>query len=177
MGGVSGWAAKATAQLSAYAPFTWVIGALLGSLLFLSGYWLLSKAKEGLMRAELTQRSLALADLVNPLDSTFTNRKIDLSVFKRPLPAMADGKVFVSCEIHCATNLISLGINNIHGCNFLGCDFVVVRENAFIVNAIPLLNSTFNNCLVYGTTFLVPEGAVKNFPAGPNWITPVPLAT
>jgi hypothetical protein len=102
---------------------------------------------------------------VNPLDDVFT--------FKRPPPEMAVGKTFVNCDVYGPANIILNGSTSLNDVRMDTCDFVMVKVNHPIANAIAFENTTFRNCNLYGLTFFIPEYLAKSFPAkGPNWITP-----
>jgi hypothetical protein len=153
LGGVSGWAAWATKPLSEYSPISWVGSGLLGVLLFVVVYWLWTSAKLKSEQSKNAEEMRARARWVNPLESVFTNQRIDIDIFKSPAPDSATGKTFVNCDIYGPATVILNGHTTLDDGHFGFCDFVEVQAGCSIYNAVSVTDTTFRNCRIFYVTF------------------------
>lgn len=170
-GSVAAWAAHATAALSAYSPFSWVLAGFLGVLLFLTARLVWASSRIRLLRYRLALEAAEKSDQFNPLDDTFTRKRIDLTLFKTPLNEPIENKTFVDCDLRGPLVVVFQGVTMV-GVNIVNCEFVRVREGAQVINVLPFINLRIQGGKIHNLTILVPEGAVGQIPAFANWITP-----
>jgi hypothetical protein len=169
---LSGWAAHVTAPLAAYAPLSWVGCAILGALAFVFFYWLWATARLLIQRHKIHENFLQEKHDINPLDNIFTRKRININDFTPLGSQYWRDKTFVDCDIYGPACIILNGITSLQKGGMEACDFVKVKVNHPINNAIGFENLTLRNCRLYKVTILVPEYMVPQFPSGPNWITP-----
>jgi hypothetical protein len=172
-GGLSGVAAWATASLAAYAPVSWVACGFAGALICTLVLWLWSLVRLRLQSYRvIRQFHEHHAPLINPLDSVFTNKIININDFAPAIPGRpAIGKSFVDCEIVGPAWVILNGLTSLNDLEIIDCDFVKIKAMHPISSAIAFENISIRRCKLYRITFLIPEYLVGTIPPGANWIT------
>jgi hypothetical protein len=172
----SGWAAYLTEPLAAYAPLSWAASAIFGAVLFIFAFAIWARARLWVQQRELNKSYLRTVSEINPFDDVFHRRSIRIMDFKRPIPENIKNKTFVECDMMGPAIVILNGITTLNGGGMFGCDFVKVKANHPISNAIAFENISMRNSRIFNVTFLIPEYMVPQMPPpgpnGPNWITP-----
>lgn len=169
--GLSGWAASATEVFQHNAPFSWIFCGLLSGAIFVFLYlcWQLAlryKTERGVLEDYQREK-----DNINPLDTFFEKKRIDIMSLKPPLLEPIKNKTFSNCEICGPAIIYFMGASTIQDNTFKMCDFVKIKNTAAITNVIIFDDVTIKQCNFYNLTILVPESIVGKFPKGANWIT------
>lgn len=170
-GTLSAWVGKLTTRLGDYAPLSWLVCGSLGAIVFLLAYWIWCGARLKLVMYRLTQRIEVTRDHVNPLDSSFTGRRVDLASFASPLPRPVKDKTFVNCELFGPAIIFIGGNAHFDTVEFSQCDFVLVQPGARMQNVIPMIDMTMRGGVMHNTTVYVTPGAANGLPANVNWLT------
>jgi hypothetical protein len=164
---VTTWAAILTPALKDYAPFSYVVAALLGGVVVALVLTLMSWSTAALFRAMYYARSARPSDVPNPLDTTFTHRRIRLVDFCDPVTRVVHRKTFVECE------LIGPTVALFSGCRLIGsggpldaiaCNFVLVRDSDRPIqyHGIVLIDCTLQDCKYLNLTMLFNDGTAND---------------
>ena len=111
--------------------------------------------------------------MVNPLDSTFEQQRIQINAFVGPIDSVVPPKTFLRCELIGPAVVMFSGCS-LRGNSFTNCDFVLAREGAGAANLIRFDGATIHDCTLFKLTVVVPEGhkeGIEKGIAGVNWIT------
>jgi hypothetical protein len=173
-GAMTGWAARASGILSQWAPLSWVIAGIGGAAVCAVVWWVITKAQYALAQAKWIRTWSSPGDGVNPMDDSFTRKRIKINDFVSPVHKVIDGKVFDRCELIGPT-LVLLQDVNLHSPLMIDCNFICCKDNVQVTNVVVLKNVNLINCKLYGFTFLVPETATDGFTAiGVKWLARTP---
>jgi hypothetical protein len=170
--GLSFWAAKATAWLSAYGPIAWWGAALLGSLLSALVLFVFAKVRYAWVMASASKQWRENVSSVNPLESEFSKKRIKIEDLAHPITRIIENKRIIDCELLGPANIVLLSNNDISNIAFSHCDFVVIRDDAKITpaNAVFLNNTRITYGSLWNCTMFVPQQMGSLFP-GANFIT------
>jgi len=174
---LSTWAAYVTTALEEYAPYSLVVAALFGGLLFL---WLCQLGATAYLRLVTAQgRKFALQasdHQLNPLEKLFNKRRISPASLVMKYDPIVDARTFQDCQIVGPANVFFTGCN-MGSFQFKGpVQFVEIvdRDAAeFPVNTIIFHNCTFVNCSFADLTVFVPSKIRGSFDSVPKeyWLT------
>lgn len=129
VGWLTGWAASAVGAFAVYSPLSWVLGALIGSLLFIFAYFLWATGVLRAAHAQIYRAAQQRPHDVNPLDASFDKKRIRLADFADPVTRHIKDKTFVECEL-VGPAVVAFANNSFDGWNgAFACDFVVVRDD------------------------------------------------
>jgi hypothetical protein len=173
----TGWAASVTNALRILAPFSWVMGALLGSLVFASAYALWAKAQLNVARYRMARAIESSDSAINPLEETFVKQKINLMDFRQIVPGeKVVSKTFSGCDLVGPATILLTNNSTLQHNQLTGCDFVMISDTARVQSVMVFEGTTISRCRVFGVTFLFAECVAKNLIAngelkGANWIT------
>jgi hypothetical protein len=98
MTALAGWATYATELFRAYAPFSWVCAAFLGVLIWVLSYAIWAWARLWTINGAIKQDFYKSSDRINPMDITFTQRRINIYDLVSPIDQSIKGKTFIDCE-------------------------------------------------------------------------------
>ena len=172
-GGVlTGWAAYAAGLFSAYAPFSWVVCGISGALVVAAIFWLVAKASYWIVQAKWAKVWNSPGDGVNPMDDSFSRKRIKINDFVSPAHGLIENKVFDRCEL-IGPALVLLNGGQMHSPQLLDCNFVCCKDNVPVFNAIVLKDSSLINCKLYRMTFLISESSTGILPAV-SWMSRTP---
>lgn len=171
-GALTGWAAWAADIFPAYAPFSWISAGVVGALLFSIILWIYYRVKLIIIMSDLMGRWKKPGDGVNPLDDTFTKRRISVADLTSPMSRIIEGKTFDRCELIGPVTIVLHGAN-MHNPQFFDSNFVCVKENFPVHHITVLKNCAFINCKMFGFTLMVPESATGMLP-GVQWVSQIP---
>jgi hypothetical protein len=167
---VTTWAAALTPALRVYAPFSYVVAALLGAVMVALALALMSWSTAALFRAMYYARSARPSDTPNPLDKTFTHRRIRLVDFCDPVTRVIRGKTFVECE------LVGPAVALFSGCRLIGsggpleavgCNFISARDgDGLQYNGIFMDDCTLQNCRYLSLTMIFNKWTADNMDKG-----------
>jgi hypothetical protein len=171
VGALTGWIASGAKWLNQYGLIAWWFAGLLGFLVTafaLGGVaWLRFQWLKGSAIADMKRP----VDSINPLDSVFTNRRIDINVFKSPIGQPVPPKTFVNCELVGPANIYFVKKAMFKDIDFGPCDFVELKDGARMTNVIAFENITITGGRIFFLTILVPKQMRSQIPQGANWIT------
>lgn len=171
-GTLSAVLAKLTKPLEGYAPFSWLACGAAGAVLFLLGYWLWCGARLKVGHLRFVDRITNTRDYVNPVEQTFTDRRIDLSAFSTPIPRPLRNKTFVNCELFGPGVIYLGGRVSLGHVEFSHCDFVLVKTGARMLNVIPFFDMTMRGGVLHNATIYVTPDSYDGLPENINWLTP-----
>lgn len=176
-GSLAAWAAHAADIFTQFAPFSWVASGLLGFALICVALKWLASARLGILHLQLRKR-ISEVDSVNPMDSTFQRRRINVTQIQPPVGNNIENRTFVDCDIVGPANILVLDCT-IRAAGGSSVDAVHWTTEHYPRNCTAFVNCTFTNCRFYMVTFLVPitrllDFAVHNF-QGLNWLTTLPV--
>lgn len=182
IGGVVGGAgAYFTSFMSAWAPFSWIVGALIGAILV--QVWSLARAAQG--EREERRRRISMLEPpkghVRPLQQRFEGERIYVSDLMPPLGYTIVGKEFRDCEIIGPAN-IHFSSTRTHGtslleCGFINCDGVITKNSVTVNNVAVFQDCTFKDCRFYKATILVTaveHTVYRGVLPGMNWLNDRP---
>lgn len=174
---IPAWAARAGGFMSQYAPFSWIAAGIVCFFLIMAALWLRSKAMDAAQLTRLRQRVSDEGGTANPLEKTFTNKRIRIADLAPPIGGFIEGKQFVDCELIGPANLM------FQNCTFQrnggqAVDGIVLDDNAYPHNGFGFRDCGFANCRFYLVTFMVPRPLLDDFMrwswTGMNWISNSP---
>jgi hypothetical protein len=171
--GVSAWAASLTTWLSADGPIAYVAAGFGGAVAFLFVLWLVAIFRTQWARALWLNWMANRAMTINTMDATFSNQRINISDFYNPIMKPYFDKTFMDCEIYGPAEVMLTGHTVMSYSDLRFNNFVAVKNDARISNAIIFNNIKVVRCFFYGITFLIPPGLQHEIPPGANWITPL----
>lgn len=160
--GVTVWFAQASEWLEKYGPYGWWIASLLGIMLavgIICGIaWL--RLKWG--TASAIHRWSQAVDTINPLDHSFTGRRIRLSDLAHPVTNRIENKTFINCELMGPATIAVLNGTWQHG-RFIDCDMVALYEDVQVFNAIQFHDVNVVGGLIYGVTIYLNGHQAQDF--------------
>lgn len=163
---VLGWIAHLTKSLHAYAPFSWAISGFAGALLFLFVILLAALFWLAFVSASVKRKYYEGGQKINPLETTFNEKRINISDLMPPTGRIIKGKTFVGCELVGPVN-ISLSGCTMSNCNTHSCDNIIVNNpKAIFLNGIVFQDCIFQKCEIYFISFLVPLYHLTAFESG-----------
>ncbi len=163
---ITGWAASATDWLNCWGPIAWVAAGLLAAFLttfsILSGMYIY--AYFGLKRAErdfYISRNTPSDTGINPLDDTFTKKRIYPSQIRHPVTNLIEKKTFVDCDLLGPGTVLLMGAR-FDQTKFGPCTFVKGTDMNFDQQTLTVLH----DCVIRrGTvslfTFIIPPEFVS----------------
>lgn len=96
---IPAWAAWVANFMAGYAPLSWVSVGIVGFLMVSIGRLSWAKSGQMIQTAKFRQRISDGGGIVNPLEKTFTNKRIRVADLSPPIGAIIHHKTFVDCEI------------------------------------------------------------------------------
>ncbi|MEP2757862.1 hypothetical protein [Parvibaculum sp.] len=146
-------------------------------------YAVFSWGKQRSANARATDRYYEAGDRINPLETAFVAKRINLSDLLPPLGDTISAKTFRNCELVGPLNIFPNGCT-ISNCGYVNCDHVVITarpmENGYLAhrvhNGYVFEHCQFIDCKFFFVSFLVPAMGVEDFTKGGgcNWITDLP---
>jgi hypothetical protein len=97
--GLAGWASHATESLKLYQPLSWVTAALLGGLIWMLAYAVWSRARLWSINGTINRDFYKSGDRINPMETTFREKRINVSDLVSPIEPFVRGKTFIDCEL------------------------------------------------------------------------------
>lgn len=150
MSGVVGaWSAWASEAFHVYGPAALVFGFFAAAVAFTLIVAGLSWSRVQMAKASLLRETAKTPSLVNPLDSQFDSKRINLNEFVNPLYEAVGGKIFTRCELVGPATVMLSGsqINNPKFSPWLACAFVICPiETSFSTDVIVLQRCHFVDC-------------------------------
>lgn len=178
---VPAWAVYYTNVLAEYAPASWIISGLLGTLVASLIYWLTASARDKWVRATEIKFLLRASSNINPLLQKFDSQRIKISELVSPVEPYIKGKTFTKCEIIGPANIIMKankpGSGNWINCRLIECAGVVVNDSIPLFNVVVIEDCHFIDCTIYRCLLFTPSASVQTYNegmAGMQWITPMP---
>ena len=178
MSAIAGWATYATELFSPYAPFSWVAAAFLGGIIFAVIYAAWARSKLWIVDSKVKQDFYKSSDRINPLDSIFRERRINISDLVSPIEPHIRGKTFIDCELIGPANIMlgatAPGKGSMNGVVFYACDACKVKENIIIANGIMFEDCVFIRGRIFRVTLFIPESGydlTRKAMPGLSWIT------
>jgi hypothetical protein len=168
---VSAWLAWLTDRLNAYAPLSWLAAGLFGGLICAGIAWLVGRARWWMIQARWANLLNSPGEGVNPLDDNFVRRRIKIDDFVSPVHPSIQGKSFDRCEL-IGPAVVLMG-SSVFDPLFFDCNFICVKDNVNVYNAIVISDYVFLRCKFYRLSLLVPESVVNSVPPVP-WLSRVP---
>ena len=166
---LAGWAAHATAILRPYAPLSWVAVSIITLLLCASFYALIARAWLWHSRASSNKEFYRNVDRINPLETTFQNRRILVSDLVSPIEPIVRGKTFIDCEIIGPANIVFTatyaGSGGINGCGLHACEGCTIADNAKIINAIIFIDCNILRGKLYRIMLFYPKSSEAHMKA------------
>jgi hypothetical protein len=105
---------------------------------------------------------------MNAIESSYSKVKIKIADLNNPIKNSIQNKTFTNCQVLGPANVLLLGSSNVINCEFINCDFVVIRNNITIYNVIVLKDISFINCELTQLTFYIPLDAISKFSNTPG---------
>ena len=164
VGLASAWIAAHTTWLSTYGPIAWWAAALSGA--FITTIILIGVVQVRFvwLKGVAIGHWQEAVDNINPLDSEFTRRRINIQDLVSPVTYSVSKKRFVDCELIGPANIMFRSNINANGARFINCDIVMLRpKGAALVNVVPfndiqIFGGTVSKCTIY-----LPEAMVDTF--------------
>ncbi len=151
------WAIAVTQALSTYAPYSYVLAASLGFILFFAALAFMAWLRAGWYRANFYRLSTLQRSRINPLEQSFSKERIALMDLVNPADPFIRNKTFVDCELIGPANAILSNCGFIEGLHIPGCDLIelVGQQGMSLGNAIFVDSCTFRRCKFLRVTLLV----------------------
>lgn len=170
------WATYAANLFQQYFPLSWVIAGFIGAgawVLFLRTY---QSARRMRLMNQYYEDVRRTSDTVNPLETVFTNKRINIRDLMPPIGSEIRGRTFVKCDIVGPANLVVWDDVNISEASGQNVDGVLLSENPRYFNSIFLVKCDFRQCMFYNITFLVHRSQYHYFNSAlvVPWITDIP---
>jgi hypothetical protein len=175
-GALVGWATWFAGIFQQYAPASYVVAGLIGALLGALIMLLTTVARERLQLIRF-RNSAFDASGINPLDTTYQQKRIRVVDLAPPVGFIIEGKTFIDCDIVGPVNLVFADCI-FHGNSGVVVDAVVVKQGLDPQHGYGFRNCIFRQCRFFSVTFLVREQDYHLFNVdahrGLNWITERP---
>lgn len=173
---LTAWAAWATELLAPYAPFSWIASGILGGLVVTGILLSFAVIRFKWAMAAATTRWQEAIPALNPLESTFRDKRIRVSDLVPPWNLEINGKTFIDCDLVGPVNLV---LNGTHLTNvkFVSCDFVLVRPDALARNGVAFVDCSVLRGTIYKATFYAPPALARLLDQtmpGLHWLTAPP---
>ena len=157
-GGIGYYLASVADWLNGYSAIAWYICGLTTALIFV-GIWLgILKILISIFQWRIYRHREGKDDTVNPLDASFTRKRISICALADPVTKRIVGKTFVECELVGAAVVCISGSAFDGDTNNLACDFIVLRDDTNghfkIQNVIVLEKCIFRECKFYQLVML-----------------------
>jgi hypothetical protein len=168
--GIGAWTGSLTKAFAAYAPISWLACGLCAGLSFSLIWWLTISSWRQALQSRHFQQVQRPADSVNLLDDVFTRKRVRLQDLNLPMTGPLQGKSFIDCELVGPAVVALLGgtYDRVH---WIGCDLVLVNDDAHILNAIGLQDITMRGGKMIGVTVMIPKRMRGSFPADVHWLS------
>jgi hypothetical protein len=174
-------AARATKLLSPYSPFSWVLAAALGVLIFTLIVLAAVLVKNWFLAVSIKTRFYKEKDRLNPPQDTFREQRINIVDCVLPYDRIIRNKTFIGCELIWPANVALLatrsGVGNLTDCEYLFTKGAVVKGGICIPAAIVLQECQLIRCRLCDLLLLIPEeqyAHVSGHIPDLKWITPLP---
>ena len=161
---VIAYAASITDWLRPWGPIGYIGVSIIGLLtLYIVGsgsFFVYSSAKVRSALARYSDRQVQTLQ-INPLDNSFTKRRINLSDFFHPFGRPVGASTFQDCELFGPATIF------LNGCRFLNsgihnCDILILNDNVDSFTAIRFDACIFERCHFYrATMFVTKDQAVQ----------------
>jgi len=176
MGVVTAWAASAVDAFSTYAPLSWIIAGLLGSLIAAATFLVAQLAVRLRVRNRWNVLLMAEPQPINPIEKTFEKRRIRISEMVLPSHRVLTNKTFIDCEIVGPANLYWFRGNAAAAPYGPKIDAVYLEPKATFFNGIVLDGCIFRNCAFVNITLFVSAGEYHRVKSDSilNWISETP---
>jgi hypothetical protein len=165
MSAVAGWAAYATELFRSYAPFSWVAAIICTGLISACFYALLERAKLWSVNRKVAEQFYKSNDRINPLETTFRERRINIADIVSPIETIVRNKTFIDCELIGPAN-ISISNCTLTGVGFINCECVKIKDGVFIQNGYLFKDCQFVRGKIFRVTILVPSSQFKTITSG-----------
>jgi hypothetical protein len=151
--GVGFWTASITNWLNRYGPAGWVLFGLIIVVLCILILFIIGLLSITIMKFILYRNRATNTSAINPIDSVFENKRINLLELSDPVTRTIIGKTFIGCQL---VGNSSIFFNDTHfndGFQTYGCDFISIDgqpgeklepNNLVIVN-----HCIFRKCTFY----------------------------
>lgn len=155
-----------------YSPLSWVVAGFAGVFVFAIISAFLAWALQRRVRAKYDKAIFEKTGFIDPMATTFENKRIHLSNFVLPSDLFIEGKTFVNCEIIGPANLFLRDNNNVKGQREPLCDAVTLDDGARFHNGITVSNCTFIGCSFRRVTiiFRAKEAVLMSNLDWVNWL-------
>lgn len=156
LGGIAlpAWAVWTGQFFIQYSPLSWVIAGFAGAFVFSVIYAIFAWALQRRIRTKYDKASFEETGFIDPMATTFENKRIHLSNFVLPSDLFIEGKTFVNCEIIGPANLFLRDRNNVTNLREPPCDAVALDEGVSFHNGITVSNCSFIQCSFRRITIL-----------------------
>jgi hypothetical protein len=168
--------------LKPYAPISWAFTGLTGCLFLAAVFYLICKGRCLWTHTTITKAFHEQnAHTINPFDSVFQKKRINISELISPFDRVIKDKTFIDCDIigpaNVGLNATRPGGASVSSCGWFESGGVVTKDTTHVPFGILLQDCTFLRCRIYGLTLFIPGSAYSHI--APNmpgflWITPEP---
>lgn len=170
------WATRVAGVMSQYAPFSWVFAGFVGAVLWSGVYVLYGLGKNLRLRAKWASDRMRDGDRIDPMESIFQNKRININDLVNPYNQVVIGKKFINCELIGPANLLIIFKNaKFHGNHFDQSDAVEIGDDAVPQNAIGFFGCDFEGCRFFKVSMLFQQSSRTGADlliADLHWVTP-----
>lgn len=114
--------------LNQYGPVAWGAVGILTMLLLAVMAMIVALAMSAFAKAQYLKVITFEPHSTNPLKSQFERERLRIGDFYSPFGILNENKHFNDCEIQGPGSAIFIGNGSVDSCNFMRCDFVVVKK-------------------------------------------------
>lgn len=135
--------------------FGFWIFAMLGALTFLAIYALYGFGRERMAVAHATRYWKESTQHINPLDSEFNKKRINIHDLAHPATNKIKSKRLIDCELFGPANIFLSHGCHLNGIVFSECDFVVTKQDLKMINAIILEDVSLIGGSIYRSVIII----------------------
>lgn len=145
VGVITGYLSSYVGVINDLGVFGWWAAGLAGFALAAVGLGGVATWRQKLASIRLSQNWNLKVDAINPLRDVFERERINVADLAHPFTRRVRGKTFKDCQLFGPANVILVGGGGLYGANIVGCDIVVCKDDAVILNGI-----AFEDCFIQG---------------------------
>jgi hypothetical protein len=160
-GAVTGFLSTGVAWVNQFGAFGWWCAALIGFGITTGLYLAAGVAKNQFSQAEAKRKWAKDVDTINPLETHFIRKRINLAELANPITGRIIGKQFNDCELLGPANIFLLGQGVFNQVGFVNCDVVIVKNHVHIQNTLVIENCSFTGGTIARCTIFMPQPAYE----------------
>lgn len=157
VGLVTAYLASGVGWISQFGAFGWWSAGLAAFFLTTAASLLAATAREKGVYAAIERERARAPGVVNPTDRNFVRKRIRLGNLVRPSTNYVKDKVFTDCQLIGPGSVVFEAGDNFSGVNLINCNWVVVKNDAYMYNITRFQNLSFNGGDVSDITFYIAE--------------------